>query len=152
MEPQNQQSQSQSNSKEKGLKSSTVALMISTALFFDALQWLLAFIVMDWLAGFFAFMTFYVWFKIHGMNFMTPKRLATMGGTFIIEIAPILSILPAWTGAVVILVLDYKAKKTLAALGQSPTPAAQKGPPLPKQPRRPTMNDWRYARDITNQE
>jgi hypothetical protein len=132
----------------KELKNHTIALMIGTALFLDFTQWLLAFIFMDWLVGFFAFLTFFVWFKIYGMKFMTPKRIATMGGAFVIEIVPILGALPAWTGAVVILILDHKAKR---ALGTSAAPKEQKGPPLPDRPRRPTLNDWRYARDITRE-
>lgn len=95
------------------LKNHTIALMISTAIFIDVLQWLFAFIFMDWLVGFYAFLTFFVWFKLYGMKFMTPKRIATMGGAFIIEIIPVLSTLPAWTGAVVILILDSKVKKIL---------------------------------------
>lgn len=98
----------------KGLNNTTIALMISVALFFDVLQWLLAFVLMDWLAGFFAFLTFYVWFKMRGMNFATPKRAGTMGGAFIIEIIPWLSALPAWTAAIVVLALDSKIKKVVS--------------------------------------
>ena len=94
------------------LKKSTIALMIATAIFFDAMQWLLAFILMDWLAGFFAFMTFYLWFKLHGMSFATPKRAGTMATALIIEMIPVISaIAPTWTGAVIILILDTKIKK-----------------------------------------
>ncbi|OHB05806.1 MAG: hypothetical protein A3B16_00430 [Candidatus Zambryskibacteria bacterium RIFCSPLOWO2_01_FULL_45_43] len=88
--------------------------MICVAVFFDILQWLLAFVFMDWLAGFFAFMTFFVWFKIRGMSFMKPKRLLTFGGASLIEIIPWLSALPAWTAAIVILALDSKVKKVVA--------------------------------------
>ena len=142
--------------KEEGLKNTTIALMVGTALFFDMLQWLLAFVFMDWLVGFFAFLTFLLWFKIHGMKFMTPKRIATMGGAFIIEIVPILSALPAWTGAVVILILDYKAKKLLASTTQGVTgektqPTFQKGPPLPPHPIRPSMEHVRYLNTIKPQ-
>lgn len=129
--------------KQKDIQSHTVALIIGTALFFDVLQWALAYIFMDWLAGFFAFLTFYVWFKILGMSFMSPKRIATMGGAFIIEIVPVLSMLPAWTGAVTILILDHKAKIALAnglggVAGGALQPRLQKGPPLPKRPIRPS--------------
>ena len=115
--------------KEKGLKNHTIALMICVALFFDLLQWLLAFVFMDWLAGFFAFLTFYVWFKMHGMGFMRPKRLAAMGGAGLIEIVPLLSALPAWTGAVTYLALDSKIKKVLPTSIQqaaSSTPGIKK--------------------------
>lgn len=95
----------------KGLDNTTIALMVSVAIFYDALQWLLAFVFMDWLVGFFAFLTFYLWFKMRGLNFATPKRAGTLGGAFIIEVVPFLSMLPAWTAAVVILALDSKIKK-----------------------------------------
>lgn len=99
--------------KEKGLKSTTVVLMITVALFFDALQALLTFIFMGWLAGFFAGLTFYLWFRIHGISFMKPKRLATFGGTALIEFIPFLSVIPAWTFAVAYLALDSKIKKII---------------------------------------
>jgi hypothetical protein len=99
--------------REKELKNHTIALMVGTALFFDALQWLLAFVFMDWLAGFFAFMTFFVWFKIHGVKFAKPKRALALGGAGLIEIIPVLSVLPAWTLAVLLIALDTKDKKVL---------------------------------------
>ncbi|MBI2065748.1 MAG: hypothetical protein HYT68_01625 [Candidatus Zambryskibacteria bacterium] len=103
--------------KEKGLKNTTIALMVVTALFFDALQWFLAFIFMGWVVTIFAGLTFYLWFKLQGISFMKPKRLATFGGSFIIELIPILGdVLPAWTAAVVILVLDSKIKKVVPGL------------------------------------
>jgi hypothetical protein len=135
-------------SSQKELKSHTIALMIGTALFFDFSQWLLAFIFLDWLMGFFAFMTFVFWFWLHGMKFTTPKRMATMGGAFIIEIVPILSVLPAWTGAVIVLILDHKAKilvsRGLTPPGGKTEPTFQKGPPLPARPVRPTLEHLRY--------
>lgn len=95
--------------KEKGLEKHTVILMIMTALFFDALQWLMAFVLMDWLVGFFALLTFYVWLKTQGIKF-TPKRSGTMFGGAIIEIIPVLSAFPAWTLAITIVALDAKIK------------------------------------------
>src|SRR3989344_7047797 len=94
----------------KGLSDTTIALMIVVALFYDALQALLTFILMGWLVGIFAGLTFYVWFKMKGLNFVTPKRIGTFSGAFIIEVIPFLSALPAWTAAVVILALDSKIK------------------------------------------
>lgn len=93
------------------LKNHTFILMVVVALFFDGLQWLLAFVFMDWLAGFFAFLTFYIWFRLYGIKFSGIKRVATMGGALLIEVIPALAVLPAWTAAVVILVLDMRAKK-----------------------------------------
>ena len=100
--------------KEKELKTHTIVLMVVVALFFDVLQWLLAFIFMDWLAGFYAFLTFFVWFKLHGITFMKPKRALTMGAAGLIEIIPWLAALPAWTAAVIIIALDTKIKKIIS--------------------------------------
>lgn len=103
----------------KELSSITIALMVGTAVFFDVLQWLMAFIFMDWLVGLFAFMTFWLWFKLNGISFMTPKRGATMGVSALIEMIPFLSALPAWIFAVTVIALDTKAKKIVStAAGQ----------------------------------
>lgn len=113
----------------QGLGNPTIILMIMVAIFFDVLQWLLAFVFMDWLVGFYAFLTFYVWFKIKGMSFMKPKRFATMGGTFLVEVIPWLASLPAWTGAITFLAIDSKIKKVLPPIAQkvvSSTPGLKK--------------------------
>ena len=101
----------------KGLNNTTIALMISVAIFYDTLQWLLTFIFMGWLVSIFAGLTFYVWFKTKGMSFMKPKRFATFGGSFIIELIPVVGdILPAWTAAITYLALDSKIKKIAPGL------------------------------------
>lgn len=107
----------------KGLDNTTIALMISVALFYDALQVLLAFIFLGWLVGIFAGLTFYLWFKSRGLSFMKPKRFLTFGIASIIEMFPIipLSVLPAWTLAIVILALDSKIKKILPTSVQKAT-------------------------------
>lgn len=105
--------------------------MISVAFFYDVLQWLLTFILMGWLVGIFAGLTFYVWFKLRGLSFMKPKRFFTFGTVSIIEMFPFLplSALPAWTAAIVILALDSKIKKVLPPSVQkavSSTPGLKK--------------------------
>ena len=115
MDQQNQQSESQN--KEKGLKVTTVWLMISVALFFDALQALLTLVFLGWLAGLFATLTFWLWFRMHGISFMKPKRLAVFGGSALIEVIPFLSILPAWTLAVGYLALSSKLKEVVPIAG-----------------------------------
>ena len=103
--------------KEKGLKNHTIILMVAVALFFDALQWLLGFIFMGWLVSIFAWLTFYVWFKINGISFMKPKRFITFGGSFIIELIPVVGdVLPTWTAAITYLALDSKIKKIVPRL------------------------------------
>lgn len=85
--------------------------MVSTAVFFDVLQWALAFLFLDWAVTIFAYMTFGLWFYLKGLKLLTPKRIATMGGTLMIEIIPLVAALPAVTAMVVITVLDTKAKQ-----------------------------------------
>ena len=93
-------------------------LIIGTALFFDfalALIWLVPFIgpAGAWAFSIFPLMTFLLWFKMRGMNFMTPKRVFTLPGAYIIE--AILSILPAWTMSVLILLGTEKIKQVTGA-------------------------------------
>jgi hypothetical protein len=86
------------------LPKSTIALMTITALFFDVLQLLLIFfavgVVADTFITVFAGLTFFTWFKIHGVSFASPKRLMALGGGWLIELIPFLNILPTWTFAV----------------------------------------------------
>ncbi len=96
---------------EPKLTNITIALIVSTAVFFDVLQWVMAFVFLDWLVGFFAFLTFWLWFKLKGISFATPKRGATIGASALIEVTPWLSALPAWTLAVSIIILDVKIKE-----------------------------------------
>lgn len=108
----------ESEEQNQGLQKTTIALMIGTALFFDVLQWLMAFLFMDWVVGIFAGLTFYLWFKIHGISFMKPKRLFAFWGAGLIESIPVISTfiswIPAWTLAVIVLSLDAKAKEKIA--------------------------------------
>lgn len=114
---------------QKELNNTTITLMIGTAVFYDALQALLTLIFMGWLVGIFAGLTFYVWFKSYGISFMKPKRFVTFSGSFLIEIIPFLSILPAWTLAITFLALETKIKKVLPKSVQkvvSSTPGLKK--------------------------
>lgn len=86
------------------LPKSTIILMTLTALFFDALQAILIFFIIGAIANsfiaVFAGLTFYVWFKTHNVSFSSPKRLAAIGGGWLIELIPVLNIIPTWTFAV----------------------------------------------------
>lgn len=100
--------------KHEGLENHTIGLMIGTALFFDALQALVAsWVVMDWLVGIFGLMTINLWFLMKGIPILTKKRMAAMGGSVLIEMIPFVAALPALTAAVTIVVLDTKAKKIM---------------------------------------
>lgn len=98
---------------EEKLKTTTIWLMISTALFFDALQVFLDFLLMGWLVTIFASLTFFVWFKMHGITFIKPKRLVGSIGVVIIDMIPIIGWL-AWTVAISSFALSKKSKGLLS--------------------------------------
>ncbi len=90
--------------------------MISTALFFDAFQAVIQLIpglgqILASLVGIYALLTFWLWFRLHGIKFSTPKRAGTMGGGFLIELIPLLNALPAWTLAVALIIADLRVKE-----------------------------------------
>jgi hypothetical protein len=98
---------------EKGLKSSTVALMIAAALFFDVLQALLTPIVVGYFVPVISYPTFWLWFRLNGIDFISSKRAKTLGFGALIELIPGLDILPAFTLTVARIALDAKIKQTL---------------------------------------
>lgn len=114
--------------------------MGSVALLFDAVQFgtdLLHFIpyignlsaiIATTLMDVWAFLTLYVWFKLHGVSFANPKRGLTMAGTVLVEVIPALNALPAWTAAVVIIVLTTRAEELLQKIpgGEKIASAVQK--------------------------
>lgn len=98
--------------KEKGLKTTTVWLMIAVAVFFDALQILLDFLLMGWLVTIVGSLTFWLWFKFHGYSFMKPKRIVGSLATILIDAIPVLGWF-AWTVAISVFVLKNKIQKVV---------------------------------------
>ena len=93
-------------------------LIIGTALFFDFALGLIGLVPLigqasAWIFSIFPLMTFWLWFKIRGMNFMTPKRALTLPGAYIIEALPFINILPGWTAAVLILIYSERIKQVV---------------------------------------
>lgn len=94
----------------------TIFLMIFTALCFDGIQTLVGWIpvfgnVLAGLLSIFVFLTFFLWFKIHGITMTTPKRLTAMLGGGVVEIIPFINILPAWTCVVIYLIGTTKIRE-----------------------------------------
>ena len=58
-----------------------------------------------------AWLTFYLWFKLHGVSFMQPKRFAIMGLAGLAD--TIVSALPAWIAAVVLIIATTRAEELL---------------------------------------
>jgi hypothetical protein len=103
-------------SKTPVIENHTAALMISVAVFFDILQWAMAFMAMDWLVSIFAYLTFGLWFAMKGIPILTKKRMGALGGSALIEMIPFVAALPAFTAAIVTVVLDAKAKKVISGV------------------------------------
>lgn len=96
----------------------TGVMMVSVAALFDLVQFFLNWIpflgwILTSLLGVVAWLTFLLWFKMHGVDFVKPSRALTLGGGFLIELIPIVNDLPAWTVAVLILIASTRTKAHL---------------------------------------
>lgn len=58
-----------------------------------------------------AWLTFYMWFKVRGVSFMQPKRFAIVGICGLAD--TIMSALPAWIAAVALLIATTRAEELL---------------------------------------
>ncbi len=71
-------------------------------------------IMVSILVGIWAWLTFYVWFKLHGVTFSSPKRMFSLPAAFILKLIPFLGMLPEWTGAVTLLFITTRGEEELA--------------------------------------
>ena len=91
-------------------------IMIGVAALYDATQGLIEFslfgfgFTVNWIISVWAWLTFYTWFKIYGVSFLNFRRGATLNSSFLIELFPILAVIPSWTLAVLLLVLSVRAE------------------------------------------
>lgn len=93
--------------------------MIATAVTIDILQGFLALmiigLVLNTIIGIFAWIIFFVWSKILGVNFLDrggQKAIVYFGGG-VLEFIPLLNILPAWTLTIVLttLIVQWEDKQ-----------------------------------------
>jgi hypothetical protein len=115
---------------EKELPNGTAILMIGTAILLDCIQALTGLVpiigqIIGWLVDAVALFGFWLWFKMHGISFSKKKRGLTLGIGALVELIPLINILPAWTLAVVRLVLTTKTKK-LTPLAKRSIPGANR--------------------------
>lgn len=103
--------------KEKGLKKTTIWLMIAVALLFDALQAILLAVGVGWFVPFVSYPTFGLWFMFHGLNFFALKRAPTLGIGAIIELIPGIDMLPAFTFTVARIALANKLQSVVPGEG-----------------------------------
>ena len=62
-----------------------------------------------------AWLTFYVWFKMQGVSFLNPKRFGIMAVCGIAD--AIVSALPAWVAAVALVIATTRAEELLEKAG-----------------------------------
>lgn len=105
---------------EQKIKPIEAGLMIGVALLYDGLSALFNLdptIVIGWLANFFlniwSFLTFWLWFKLRGISFVSAKKSGMIFAPFLIENIPWINALPSWTSAVVSLLANNFAEELL---------------------------------------
>lgn len=97
-------------SQNKGLKSSTIWLMTGVALLFDAIQAALSYLFLGWLMIPVFYMTYWMWFKMNGVKFLTLKRAPTQAIGGILEVISA-GIIPAFTFIVARVALTSKMEE-----------------------------------------
>ncbi|HEY0220967.1 MAG TPA: hypothetical protein VGC58_01960 [Candidatus Paceibacterota bacterium] len=96
---------------EPELKDGTRWLMRGTAIFFDLISCVPGFNEVTLIFG---NMTFFLWGTMHGINFIKPKNLKRFIPEIIVEIIPVVSIIPAFSIAVFLMTSKNKTIKTMA--------------------------------------
>lgn len=112
--------------------------MIIVAIFIDIVLALLNLIpvlgwVLIWIINVPVWLMFFIWFRIKGIHFRSAKRVLTMSGGFLLEMIPILNVLPAWTLMVVLIVGSVKAQDLATKMGV-PASVVQKVGKTPQTP------------------
>ena len=111
--------------------------MTLLALVYDGLQALIEAIsvfMAGWLINplitFWSFLTFSFWFKLKGVKFLKPNKIATMGGSNFLEFIPLVNSLPTLTFGVIIMLAIVYAEDVVGAI--SPLAAQALGAVLGK--------------------
>lgn len=111
--------------------------MIAVALAYDGAQFATDFLhgipavgtiaqsIADTMITIWAWLTFFVWFKLQGINFTNPKRALALNGGGLLELMPILNSLPAWTLAVLLIIASTRTEELLEKAGPLGAIAAQ---------------------------
>lgn len=106
--------------KKRRISSIQAIFMLAVAGVFDLIQFLISFIpYVGWIISvflsIFVWLTFYMWFKLNGISFLDKgSRLAiTFFLGAIIEVIPIINILPGWTLSVVLMLLIIRAEDVI---------------------------------------
>ena len=94
--------------------------MLAIAVFIDLVQiladLLVVGVVVNTILDIFVWLTFYVWFKIYGVNFISIRRGLPFVGAGLAELIPALNVLPAWTVAIAIMWITTKSQVAATAV------------------------------------
>lgn len=119
-EQENKGEENKNQKAEQRINNVTAILMIITALAYDAaqvfLEWILVGFAVNWILNIWAWLTFYVWFKLKNVGFANLKRGLSLNGGFILEFIPLLEELPMWTASVIYMIITVKVEDKLASI------------------------------------
>lgn len=82
-------------------------MMLTVAIISDITLALIALVpyvgwIINGLLSLFVFLTFFTWFKMKGITYTSARKMAALPAGFLIELIPIVNILPGWTVAVIL--------------------------------------------------
>jgi hypothetical protein len=108
------------NNGERRISKPTAIIMVSIIAFLELIQILLNFLpgpgwIVIWLMDVLIWLTYFLWFKIKGVGF-SSKRALNLGGSFLIEMIPIIDALPGWTLAVILMIRSSWKEDALNSL------------------------------------
>lgn len=89
------------NNGERRISKPTAIIMVSIIAFLELIQILLNFLpgpgwIVIWFINVIIWLTHLFWFKIKGVKY-SSKRALNLGGSFLLEMIPIIDVLPWWT-------------------------------------------------------
>jgi|GEM_PF-6589739 len=126
----------------------TAFFLIATAVTFDLIGGLAAFVPgLGTVVAVFAYILFFLWFALLGVQFMSGKKalqkLGTMAVGFIVEALPFLGALPALTMSVILIVLITYAEDKKAAAKRAAQLKAEQG----RSAQQRNRHDWSWRGD-----
>lgn len=108
-------------------------LMVLVALIYDGIQALIDLLsvgTVGWLINplinFWSFLTFFFWFKLKGVSFIRPSKLATMITPTFLECLPLVNSLPTWTCGVIIMLAIVYAEDIVGSISPAAAQALGK--------------------------
>jgi hypothetical protein len=102
-----------STTKTQRISNLNAGLMVIVALLFDLVG---VVPVLNIVTEFIALLIFGLWFFFLGVGFMNPRRFATVLIATVIELIPIVSILPGLTVAVIITIVTVRSEDKLKSV------------------------------------